>query len=300
MLVLQQQLQRSFVAKLQYRLKSIAGQYLGRGALRLKLWTVGVLAACLFLFLVPGEFRVSSVAVLEGRVQRAIVAPFDGYVAVANARSGDLVQQGEVIAELDDTDLRLERARWASQRDEYAKQYRSALATLDHTAARISQSQIAQAEAQLDLISNQLERVKLVSPLDGIIISGDLSRLLGIPLERGQLLFEISPLNEYRLILNVEEQDIVHVKPGQTGNLILAAFPQRKIPFTVKKVAVLHEQDDVGITYRTEAALEIDLVDLRPGMQGVGKVYIDQRNYLWIWTRRVSDWFRMNMWTWLP
>lgn len=298
--LLQQQLELGFLARLKRQLGSLAGQYLGAGAIRLKLLTIGALATCLFIALVPGEFRVSAVAVLEGRVQRAIVAPFDGYVATARARAGDLVQKDDVIAELDDTELRLEQLRWLGQRDEYTKQYRGALAVLDHSAARISQSQVAQADAQLELIASQLERVKLVSPLDGVIISGDLSRLLGIPLERGQLLFEIAPLDEYRLILNVDEQDIVYVHEGQTGTLTLAAFPRREIPFRVQKVAVMHQQDDVAITYRTEASLESDVVDLRPGMEGIGKIYIDDRNYLWIWTHRMADWVRMKMWAWLP
>lgn len=300
LLVLQQQLELGFLARLKRQLGSLAGQYLGAGAIRLKLLTIGVLATCLFIALVPGEFRVSAAAVLEGRVQLAIVAPFDGYVASASARAGDLVEKDDLIAELDDTELRLEQLRWLGQRDEYNKQYRSALAVLDHSAARISQSQVAQADAQLELIASQLQRVKLVSPLDGIIISGDLSRLLGIPLERGQLLFEIAPLDEYRLILNVDEQDIVYVHQGQTGILTLAAFPQRKISFVVQKVAILHQQDDVAITYRTEASLESDVVDLRPGMQGIGKIYIEDRNYLWIWTHRMVDWVRMKMWAWLP
>jgi len=298
--MLQQQVALGTLARLKGQLDSLVAQYLGAGSIRLKLGTVGVLAMLLFITLVPGEFRVSSDAVLEGRVQQAIVAPFDGYVSTARARAGDLVQKGDVVAELDDTELRLEQQRWLRQRDEYNNQYRNALAALDHSGARISQSQVAQADAQLELIASQLERIKLVSPLDGIIISGDLSRLLGIPLERGQLLFEIAPLDEYRLILNIDEQDIVYVHQGQTGELTLTAFPQREIPFVVQKIAVLHQQNEVAITYRTEASLDSDVADLRPGMQGVGKIYIDDRNYLWIWFHKMIDWFRLKMWAWIP
>jgi multidrug resistance efflux pump len=299
-LLLQQQSALGTLARFKHQLGSLAVLFLGSGAIRLKLGTIGLLAASLFVMQVPGEFRVSSDAVLEGRVQRAIVAPFDGYVSTASARAGDLVQKDDVIAELDGTDLRLERQRWLRQRDEYNQQYRNALAVLDHTAANISQSQLAQADAQLELIAGQLRRVKLVAPLDGIIISGDLSRLLGIPLERGQLLFEIAPLDEYRLILNVDEQDIVYVHQGQTGTLTLAAFPRREIPFVVQNVAVLHQQNETAITYRTEASLDSAVADLRPGMQGVGKIYIDDRNYLWIWFHKMADWMRLKMWAWLP
>jgi hypothetical protein len=39
---------------------------------------------------------------------------------------------------------------------------------------------------------------------------------------------------------------------------------------------------------------------MRPGMEGVGKVDIDRRNYLWIWTRQVVDSLRLAAWSWLP
>jgi hypothetical protein len=300
LLMLQQEVALGTLVRLRRQLASLPARLLGAGAIRLKLGTIVVLAALLFTMLVPGEFRVSSNAVLEGRVQQAIVAPFDGYVSKASARAGDLVRKDDVIAELDGTELRLEQQRWLRQRDEYNKQYRNALAALDHSAANISKSQLAQADAQLELIASQLRRVKLVAPLDGIIISGDLSRLLGIPLERGQLLFEVAPLDEYRLILNIDEQDIVYVRPGQTGILTLTAFPQRKIPFVVQKVAVLHQQDDIGVTYRTEAALDSEVSDLRPGMQGIGKIYIEDRNYFWIWFHKMANWMRLRMWAWIP
>ncbi len=297
---LKQKLARGPLATVKSRLDEFAGRLLGTGSLRLKLTAIAVLLAGLFIALVPGEFRVSAPAVLEGRVQRAIVAPFDGFVATARARAGDLVKKDEVIAELDDSDLRLEQQRWLRQRDEHIKQYRNALAKLDHSAARIAQSEVAQTDAQLDLIASQLQRAKMISPLDGVIISGDLSRLLGVPIEKGQLLFEVAPLNEYRLILQVDERDITHVHQGQTGTLTLTAFSQREIPFTIQRVAALYQQEDAAITYRTEATLETDITDLRPGMQGIGKIYVRDSNYLWIWTHKVADWVRLRMWAWLP
>jgi hypothetical protein len=52
-----------------------------------------VLAGLLIFFsLVSGEYRVSAKTVIEGAVQRAAVAPFDGYVAVSLARAGDTVK----------------------------------------------------------------------------------------------------------------------------------------------------------------------------------------------------------------
>jgi len=39
---------------------------------------------------------------------------------------------------------------------------------------------------------------------------------------------------------------------------------------------------------------------LRPGMEGVGKIGIEQRRYVWIWTHQAVDSLRLLLWKWLP
>ena len=59
----------------------------------------------------------SARTLIEGQLQRATVAPFDGYVASASARAGDVVSKGQVLAELDDREIRLELARWQAEKE---------------------------------------------------------------------------------------------------------------------------------------------------------------------------------------
>ena len=53
-------------------------------------------------------------------------------------------------------------------------------------------------------------------------------------------------------------------------------------------------------TFRIEAALQETPAQLRPGMQGVGKIDIDRRSLFWIWTHKLVDWLRLWTWSWLP
>jgi multidrug resistance efflux pump len=189
-------------------------------------------------------------------VQRAVVAPYEGYMAAAHVRAGESVEQGEVLAELDDRELKLERRKWESEREELTRQYNRALAGLDHAQARILRAQIAQTEAQLALVNEQLVRARLVAPFDGIVISGDLSRSLGTPVKRGQVLFEIAPLNEYRVALQVDERDIADVAVGQRGSLILSALPGDRLPFVVENVSAVSQTEEGRAAFRTEARIE--------------------------------------------
>jgi multidrug resistance efflux pump len=250
--------------KLWLALNQFKQQGLSRGKL--------IAAACclllLALFVMPGEYRVTAKAQLEGRVQQSVVAPFDAYVEQSLSRAGATVIKGDLLARLDDDSLQLERQRWINERDKFRKQYRKEFAALNHSETRILKAQMAQAEARLQLLDDKLKRVEIVAPIDGIIISGDLSRSLGAPIEKGTVLFEVAPLDDYRLVLLVEERDIPHIEAGQQGRLTLTAQPGRELSFVVEEVATLFEQQDGVVRYRTEARLLDAPLTLRPGMGG--------------------------------
>ena len=64
-----------------------------------------------------------------------------------------------------------------------------------------------------------------VSPIDGFVVSGDLCQLLGTPVEQGKTLFQIAPLDEYRVVLEVDERDLPIWRSGQHGELALSGMP---------------------------------------------------------------------------
>lgn len=273
---------------------------MGPQGLRWKLAASALVLLMLF-GLLPGTFRVTAPAILEGTVQRALVAPFDSYIKAEHARAGSAVNKGDVLAELDPRDLQLERQKWHSQHQEYRKQYDKALAQLEHAEARIAKTQAAQAAAQLALLDEQLARTRLLAPFEGVIIAGDLSQALGTPVERGQVLFEVAPLDDYRVILNVDEQDITYLAVGQSGEMTLSALSGKQFPFVVEKIASIYLIEGSS-AFRVEARItDAELKEaLRPGLQGIGKVVIGDRSRLWIWSRRVIAWTRIQLWKWMP
>jgi len=58
--------------------------------------------------------------------------------------------------------------------------------------------------------------------------------------------------------------------------------------------------DDDGKGFRVEANLEGAPQDLRPGMQGVGKLKVREERLLWIWFRPMIRWLQLQLWSWLP
>ncbi len=265
-----------------------------------KLVVACLLCVLLFLSFATGDYRVTADATLEGRVQRAIVAGLDGYIAEANARAGDIVRRGRVLGRLDDRDLLLERRKWVGRREQLHKEYRGALAVHDRTQVNIISARIAQAEAQVELLEENLLRTRLVAPFDGIVVQGDLSQSLGSPVTKGKVLFEVAPLDGYRIILEVDERDITDAAVGQRGHLTLSALPGDSLPFAVERVTPVASAEDGRNYFRVEARLEGPTRALRPGMEGVAKIDVDRRRLIWIWTHGLVDWLRLWVWAWLP
>lgn len=289
---------RWLIVKVGESLRQQIEHLIGPGHLLRKLVAAALVAGAIFLSLANGVYRVDADAQVEGLIRRAVVAPYDGFIKDASARAGDTVSSGAVLASLEDSDLLLERLKSVTEREQRTHEYDKALAARQPAAINIIQAQIAQAEAQIKLLDEQLSRIALRAPIDGLVVSGDLSQLIGTAVQRGQVLFEIAPLNSYRVILDIDEREIGDVAPGQKGELIVTALPNDPLPFTVQKITPIAEARGGKNVFRVEGVIDGDSSQLRPGMQGVGKIDIGQRKLAWIWAHPLTNWFQLTLWRW--
>ena len=266
-----------------------------------KLLGIVIAAGLLAITLVHTEYRVAARTVIEGATQLASVAPFEGYLAAGFVRAGDTVKRGQPMAQLDDRDLKLERARWASEREQAARKYQVALASADRSSMAVLAAQVNQAEAQLALAEEKLARATLVAPFDGVVVSGDLSQQIGTPVEQGKLLFEVAPLADYRVVLQVDDRDMARLAKGQHGELVLSSLPDQTLPITVTTITPVATQHEGRNVFRVEAQIDGgNPARLRPGMEGIGKVGVGERSLLWIWTHTFTEWLRLTLWNWMP
>lgn len=228
----------------------------------------------LFLALAQGDHRVSATVVIEGSVQRAVTAPFAGYISEAPVRAGDTAEEHQVLCRLDDRDLKVERQKWLAQKQQALLRYREALAEGDVARMHQPREQQPQAEAQLALIEEQLARVVIRAPFKGLVVQGDLSQSLGAPVERGQVLFEVAPLEDYRVKLLVPDSDMAYVQPGQKGEMVLASLAGESFPLVVDKVTPVTTVKEGRSVFQVEAGLEQSPERLRPGMEGYAKLLV--------------------------
>jgi multidrug efflux pump subunit AcrA (membrane-fusion protein) len=251
----------------------------------------------LFLIFAQGQYRAEAMFALEATERQIVPAPFDGYIKAVNVEVGDTIVAGETsLAELDTVELRLQLAAVAAEKAGYVKQAAAAMRDDEAALVQIAQANADKAQAQIDLIDYMISQARIISPSDGTVVQGDLKRQIGAPVKTGDLLFEVTPLDSLRAVLNVPEDQITDVRVGLEGFLATASYPAERITFEVERI------DPVAkvINQRNVFEVRVKLIEIhkwmRPGMEGVGKITIGKRPYAWIWTRKIVNWFRMKMW----
>ncbi len=295
-LEMQQREEKSFVHKSGGALKTLLAKLFGKAHLKLKFFLFAALALFTTLSVVEGEYRVTAPAGIEGEIRQMLVAPQSGYVVRAEARAGDLVTKDQLIALLDDRDLQLEYQKLQSGKNKVEKEYQDALAKWDRTELSILRTKVEQFDAELRLVKSNLLHTKLHAPFNGIVVSGDLSQSLGAPVEIGQILFEIAPLDSYRVIIEVDEHDMANIEVGKSGKLVITAFPQQVFAITTRQIVPMADASGGRNYFRVEATLDEPSKQLLPGMHGVAKIEAGSHKLLWIWTHSAVD--RLRLWAW--
>jgi len=269
-----------------------------QGHLRWKLAAVGGLLSAVLLLGVPFDERVTAPLAIEGQTRQLVTVPFDGFVAKVRARPGERVHKGQHLLDMETRELKVEQAKCLSDREQASGKLRQAMAEHDAPAVAQAAAQVQQAQAQLGLVENKLARAEVLSPLDGLVVSGDWDQQLGAPLEVGKQLFEIAAVDQYRVVLHVADHDIVRIRAGLPGELRLTGAPQQTYSFRVSLVTATASVQEGSNGFRVEADWLGPVPALSPGMQGVGKITVGRANLLTIWTRSSIDWLRMKWWTW--
>jgi RND family efflux transporter MFP subunit len=263
-----------------------------------KLALAGAIVVAAFAYFATGMYRVTGEAEIEGRIQRSIVATFNGFIKEAPARPGDTVTEGQTLAVLDDSDLVLERLRWVTERQKKVFERERAIGERNRANVNIISAEVEEAEAQVKLVDEELSRTRITAPFAGIVVSGDLAQEIGAPVQRGQVLFEVAPLDSYRVALEIDESQIGDVHVGQSGRLVVTSLPNDVFPLTVSKMTPVAKAHDGHNFFRVEARLNDAAPQLRPGMRGAAKLDVDDRRLVWIWGRSFINWVTLFAWRW--
>lgn len=276
---------------------SLMGKLLGRGYLAYKLIALVLTAVLLAITLIPVDDIVTAPLYIEGDKRYTVTAPQQSYINEVLVRPGDSVKQGQIIAKLEDKDLKMEASEIQSQLEQTEGQFRQAMADMDAANSGLAVNQKQQAQSKLDLLNRKMARTVIKSPINGVIVSGDWQQKIGTPVEEGAELFQVADVASYRVILHVPDKDMDRLQIGEMGKMKLTSLPDQTFDFTVRRLTAVAEVKDGENGFSVEASLNATPPQINPGMQGVGKVMVGQTNLITLWTRSLIDWVRLKLWS---
>lgn len=273
-----------------------------------KLAGLVVIALAIAVTFVQVPYRIEAPFELMARQQRVISAPYDGVIERLGEgiRKGERVTQGQVLAEMRTTELRLAMHQAMSQRLQAQTKLDDALQSGKAGDAELARTEVAAADAQIDLLNHRIEHASLRSPIDGVIVDGDLENRIGSTVQLGDALFVVARLDDLVAVAKVDDRDVSYVREGAHGALARKSDPAERIPIEVERIVPMAMPESGHNAFEVRAAIALDRVDqeraaavvasLRPGMEGLVKIDTGDRTIAWILSRRIRDAVRLWMW----
>jgi RND family efflux transporter MFP subunit len=251
---------------------------LAAGLLALAYWRLGPVSVQVA---VPTRSAAIDAIYATGSVEPSVMLPIAprvaGTLAALEADEGSRVRKGQVLARIEDTDLRstvdelTARARYARENFERTRDLVDR-GFVSPTELDRTRSEMDAADASLRRASTQRGYAALTAPADGEIIRRDGE--IGQYFAAGQALFTLSCCAPLRASVEVDEEDIERIHVGQKVVLRTDALPSRTLDGTVAQITP--KGDPVARSYRVRIRLAQPEV-LKVGMTVDANIIVAER-----------------------
>ncbi|HRN62122.1 MAG TPA: efflux RND transporter periplasmic adaptor subunit, partial [Luteimonas sp.] len=219
----------------------------------------------------PAEALATYAGEVRAREESPLAFRIGGNLVRRHVDAGQAVRQGQVLAELDPGDQRLqaqaaqaqlvaaeaELARIGADRARFAALVqerlvsRSAMDAQD-AAWKAAQEQVHSARAQLDVARNQAAYAQLRAPRDGVIASRQAEA--GQVVAAGQVIFTLAGDAGREVAIALPESHIREIAVGQPVEVELWSAPGQRLPGRIREIAAA--ADPVARTFAARVALD--------------------------------------------
>lgn len=156
--------------------------------------------------------------------------------------------------------------------DDATYKYDSAVA-----AKQINEAEVLASEADLQLAEVNLAKAKIVSPIDGVILTRSVNPGATVAASlSAPVLFTIAgDLKKMELQVDIDEADVGQIAVGQKAKFTVDAYPDRNFPAEIEQIRFASEVVNNVVTYK--AVLSVDNADLllRPGMTATADITVE-------------------------
>ena len=263
---------------------------------RLKRWVAcGTILASIAILAAPWPYTINCKSLVEPVERRFCVAPHEGILKTTLAEPGDVVQRGQLLAQMDGREILWELAGVSAEKTRAAKKRDTHRAKHETPEALMADLELRSLENQESLLTFKESNLEMHSPIEGIVLSGSLDRRENYPVSKGQVLYEVAPLNEVRIEVAMPADEVMHTEAGDEVQFYFDGFGTQAITGTIDRIRPRAEIRGDENVFIAEVTIPNDNRELRPGMEGIGKVKTESRRIAWIIFHRAIEHTRAAM-----
>jgi HlyD family secretion protein len=156
----------------------------------------------------------------------------------------------------------------------------TAKAAYDRAAAAVesAKAEVGVAEADIELNETNLQKSRIVSPIDGVILKRNVDPGQTVASSfQAPILFTIAEdLTQMEIQVDVDEADVGKVKEGQLGTFSVDAFPDQKFQARIREVRYGSEVVQGVVTYKAVLTTDNSALLLRPGMTATAEIVVER------------------------
>ena len=211
-----------------------------------------------FVKAVPQEATYTST--IQPYIKNNIVPQTAGRITKINVEIGDKVRKGQVLAEIDKTQLHQAQLQLSNAEVELGR-----LKAL-YEAGGLSKSDLDAVELQYNVaktqVQNLVENTTLLSPIEGVITARNYD--VGDMYAMAAPIFTVEQIKPVKLLVAISESDYSKVKKGDGVSIKAEAFPD--LTFDGKVERIYPTIDPATRTFTAEVVVPNNFSTLRPGM----------------------------------
>ena len=298
-----------------------------------KIWVpvgvIAIVAVVIFLFSQrkpKEEISFETVKVETGNIQNSITATgtiepvtsvsvgtqVSGIVSKLYVDYNSVVRKGQVIAELDKTNLLSELSSAQSNLESARSEYQSQLSTLnyqkanyqryttlfnkglvsadDYETARLSYQTaceaVDKAKAQIGVMEQNVAKAKtnlgyatITSPIDGVVLSKSVEegQTVAASFSTPELFTIAKDLTNMQVVADVDEADIGNVKEGERVTFTVDAYPDDTFTGRVMQVRQEATTNNNVVTYEVVISAPNSDLKLKPGLTASVTIYTSEK-----------------------
>ena len=284
----------------------------------------GILAVVLALFIVPWGFDMSATGAVQPIDPKPLFVPERTVVSAVHVNNNQFVKAGDVLVELRSDELQLETKRVEGELAAKREQLNAIVQRLTDTSrstpqdrARDSADQnsvkeeIYSLESQQELLAKRQQKLTVVAPEDGKVITWDVRRQLeNRPVETGQILLTLAPADtKWEIELYMPERRVNHIVRRQQYlaskglptklpvSFVLMTQPGTQFTGEVEEIhwtAEPHEQQGHMVRIRVSTKDDLSLI-ARPGASVKANVNCGTTVLGWAKLHEAWEWLQANV-----